>query len=204
MNYSQEIRQALNNIEKIYDKDTYSQISLNLSFVNSVHRTILETHTKETNRTASTKSFMDPNCLQKRPFSLSEVMDETYSTQYEPEKRLKTIKKSNSCTDEDSRKCITNKIQDESMSLRSVKTNTKKQKLNKSKMLSDTEVFLFFRGIRTFGIDFESISTNLLPHRSTKELKRFFKEQDNVNRYRIDQDLQLYRNKTHTLNCKQF
>lgn len=193
MNYSQEIRNAMTNIENNYDLETVSQVSLNLSYVNSIHKKILDAHSKDHNRSCFNKSFILPDCLQKRPFCLSEVMDESFSTDIGPEKRLKTLQKSSSCYEDNSNKYINNKIQNESLSQRSVKATRRKQKFITSKIQSPTETFLFYRGVRYFGIDFDQISTNYLPHRSIMEIKRFFIEQDRDNSLRFDQSLQLYR-----------
>lgn len=42
-------------------------------------------------------------------------------------------------------------------------------------------------------MDFDQISTEYLPHRSTMEIKRLFIEQDRDNSLIFDQSLQLYR-----------
>ena len=195
MNYSQEIRNALTNIEndKQIDQELVSQVSFNLSYVNSFHKKILDTHSKDHNRNCFNKSFILPDCLQKRRFCLDEVMDESFSTDIGPEKRLNTLNKSSSCYEDNSNKYINNKMRNESLSQRSVKATRRKQKLITSKIQSPTETFLFYRGVRTFGMDFDKISTYNLPHRSTMELKRFFIEQDRDFSLRFDQSLQLYR-----------
>jgi len=113
MNYSQEIRNAMTKIENNYDLETVSQVSLNLSYVNSIHRLILDAHCKNHNRNCSRQSFIQPDCLQKRPFCLSEVMDESFSTNMECEKRLKTLKKSSSCYEDNNNKNINNKFHNE-------------------------------------------------------------------------------------------
>ena len=146
---------------------------------------------------------MNPIHLEKRTYNLSDVLDDSFSTQLRAEKKLKTITKTNSCSDKNPDKSITNKIYDSSLSQRSVKATKIKRKITKSKMQSDTEIFLFYRGLRTFGTNFENICINILPHRSIKEIKRFFKEQDMLNSFRIDQALQLYRTKSYDLNLKE-
>lgn len=194
MNYSQEIRNAMTNIEKTYDFDIVSQVSFNLSYVNSFHKKILDAHCKTRNTNCTTQSSIQPEFLQSRPFCLSEVMDDSFSINLEPEKKLKTLTKSSSLYEKKTNKNINNKIYDETLSQRSVKATRRKQKLNTSKKQSDTEIFLFYRGVRAFGMDFDQISKIYLPQRSTKEIKRFFMEQDRDNSLRFDQSLQQYRN----------
>lgn len=193
MNYSQEIRNAMTKIENNYDLETVSQVSMNLSYVNSIHRKIIDAHNKNHNRNCSNQSYIQPDCLQKRPFCLSEVMDDSFSANMTTEKRLKTLQKSSSCYEENSNKNINNKIEDECLSQRSLKATGRKQKLKTSKVWSLTETKLFYEGVATFGMDFDQISKNLLPHRSTIEIKRFFMEQDRDNSLTFDHSLQHYR-----------
>jgi len=116
MNYSQEIRNAMTNIEKTYDLDIVSQVSFNLSYVNSFHKRILDAHCKNHNRNCSSQSFIQPECLQKRQFCLSEVMDDSFSINMEPEKKQKTLMKSSSCYEKKTNKNINNKIHNECLS----------------------------------------------------------------------------------------
>merc|ERR1711976_50662 len=100
MNYNKKIRNSLSNIENKYDLETASEVSLNLSFVNSFHENILDAHSKNDSKKNSSQSFIETNSSKmdiesntiKRSYaSFSEICDESFLCEMEPEKRLKPI-----------------------------------------------------------------------------------------------------------------
>jgi len=55
------------------------------------------------------------------------------------------------------------------------------------------EKFLFYRGLREFGLEFSLIHKEILPHRNEKEIYEFFKKEDKRDNIRIDNSLEFYR-----------
>lgn len=74
-----------------------------------------------------------------------------------------------------------------------LKRNRLLRSFTKMKRWSPTEKFLFYRGLRAFGLDFGMINRAILPHRSEKELYELFKKEDKRYGNRIDHSLEYYR-----------
>jgi len=58
------------------------------------------------------------------------------------------------------------------------------------------EKFLFYRGLRLFGLDFDMINKTQLPHRCEKEINEFFRKEDKRCSIRIDTSLEWFRAKS--------
>lgn len=72
---------------------------------------------------------------------------------------------------------------------RSVRTHANRPKRTFSKQERD----IFYKGLRFYGIDFDMISYNLLPHRSRKQVYKFFLREDRKNRVDIEVALRVHR-----------
>jgi len=74
-----------------------------------------------------------------------------------------------------------------------LKRNRMLRFFTKTKRWSPTEKFLFYRGLREFGLEFSLIHKEIMPHRNEKEIYEFFKKEDKNDNNRIDNSLEFHR-----------
>lgn len=196
----QAIRKQLIEIDTLFGNRISDDIKENLRHIDSCYKTIRENHSAM--KTHDNEIFTFPNEFQgKRIISLQEVLDETRSTvDLQPKKKKFFHSKDDLHILE-----APTKVQQNDTEC-ALSRGWKKSKIRRpqprnvvAKDWSLGEEALFYRGQRRFGTNFSQINTSYLPHRTTKEIHKFFRSEDSKNHTKIDTALKIHRERENIL-----